>query len=166
MIQKTSILLLVGASFVASVVHAAESASKAATPPAPAQKQQRVVQVAALNSAEEYQQFQNNVQVMQNQRQACVEASAAMEKEKDPAKKKDLKAKLDQMLAKLNDDNQKMVKAYGFSLERNYTAVIDKARVFMLVTDEEATKIEKDQAAQAAAAAKEQADKDKAAKKK
>jgi hypothetical protein len=35
-----------------------------------------------------------------------------------------------------------MEKAYGFSLSRNYTIEIEKANVYMIVTDEEAAKIE------------------------
>ena len=61
-------------------------------------------------------------------------------------------------MAKLTEDNQKMIKAYGFSLERNYTLVTEVAHVFMFVSDEEAAKVEKEQAAAAAAAlAKEKA---------
>jgi hypothetical protein len=157
MTQTSLRLLALSASLTAGTLSAAESVS---VPAAPTPKQQKVVQVSNLNSAEEYLQFQNNVQVMQNEKQAYIEANAIYEKEKDPAKKKEMKAKLDQMLAKLSDDNQKMFKVYGFSLERNYTVVIDKARVFMLVSDEEFAKIEKDQAAAA------KAEKDAAAKKK
>jgi hypothetical protein len=47
-----------------------------------------------------------------------------------------------------------MAKAYGFSLDRTYTLVVETAHVYMFVSDEEAAKIEKEQAA---AAAKEQA---------
>ena len=94
------------------------------------------------------------MQILQTQRQQAVELNAALEKEKDATKKKELKAKLDAAMAKLNDDNQKMVKAYGFSLERNYTLVVETAHVYMFVSDEEAAKFEKDQAA---AAAKEKA---------
>jgi len=53
------------------------------------------------------------------------------------------------MLAKLNEDNQKMIKTYGFSLDRTYTIAIEKADVYMLVSDEEAAKLEKQQAAAA-----------------
>ena len=49
----------------------------------------------------------------------------------------------------MTDDNQKMVKAYGFSLDRAYTLSVEKADVYMIVSDEEAAKIEKTQAAAA-----------------
>jgi hypothetical protein len=35
-----------------------------------------------------------------------------------------------------------MRKTYGFSIDRNYTVVIETAHVYMFVTDEEAAKIE------------------------
>ena len=48
-----------------------------------------------------------------------------------------------------------MRKAYGFSLDRNYTLVVETAHVYMFVTDEEATKIEQaEKAAQAPGAKK------------
>lgn len=127
------------------------SASLWAAEPAAAPKQQKLLKVCTLNTAQANKEFQANVQLVQAQRQLAIEANAAYEKETDAKKKKDLKEKLDALLAKLNENNQKMIKTYGFSLERSYTVSIEKADVYMLVTDEEAAKIEK---AQADAAAK------------
>ena len=76
------------------------------------------------------------------QRQAAVELNSAVEKEKDAAKKKELKAQFDALVTKLNENNEAMRKAYGFSLDRNYTIEIEKAHVYMLVTDEEAARID------------------------
>ena len=135
------------------------AAKKADPAPAPAPKQQKLVEVCTLKTVEANQEFQTNVQLLQTQRQQAIDLTAAVEKETDTAKKKDLKAKLDELMAKLTENNQKMVKAYGFSLERNYTIVIETAHVYMFVSDEEAAKIEKEQAAAAKAA------KDKPAKK-
>ena len=89
------------------------------------------------------------MQLVQTQRQQAIEMNAAMDKETNATKKKEIKTKLDELMVKLNDNNQKMVKAYGFSLERNYTVVIEKAHVYMFVSDEEAAKFEKEQAAAA-----------------
>ena len=127
------------------------SASLWAAEPAAAPKQQKLLKVCTLNTAQANKEFQANVQLVQAQRQLAIEANAAYEKETDAKKKKDLKEKLDALLAKLNENNQKMIKTYGFSLERSYTVSIEKSDVYMLVTDEEAAKIEK---AQAEAAAK------------
>ncbi|MEY2877994.1 MAG: hypothetical protein RLZZ15_374 [Verrucomicrobiota bacterium] len=136
---------------------------------AAAPKQQKLIRVSTLNSIEGNQEFQKNVQLLQTQRQQAVEINAALEKETDAAKKKDLKGKLDELMKTLNDNNQKMVKAYGFSLERNYTLVPEVAHVYMFVTDEEAERHEKEQAAIAAkekAAAAAAATKEKAGAKK
>lgn len=122
------------------------SASLWAAEPAAASKEQKLLKVCTLNTAQANKEFQANVQLVQAQRQLAIEANAAFEKETDTKKKADLKKKLDALLAKLNENNQKMIKTYGFSLERSYTVSIEKADVYMLVTDEEAAKIEKAQA--------------------
>ncbi len=133
-------LLVLAVSLPVAGVRAADT--KAAAPSAPAPKQQKLLKVSTLNTAEANREFQANVQLIQAQREAAVQINAAMEKETDAAKKKELKSQLDALIAKLNENNEKMRKAYGFSLERNYTMEIEKAHVYMLVTDEEAAKIE------------------------
>ncbi|HUR59200.1 MAG TPA: hypothetical protein VM029_15900, partial [Opitutaceae bacterium] len=117
--------------------------------PTPAPQPQKLVKVATLNNAEANREFQANVQLLQGQRQAAVELNAAMDKEKDAKKKQELKTQLDQLMAKLNENNDKMQKAYGFSLTRNYSMEIEKANIYMFVTDEEAAAIEKAQQAEA-----------------
>ena len=107
--------------------------------PAPAAAPQtKLVRVASLNTVQANQEFQANVQLLQRQRQLAVELSAAVEKEKDAAKKKELKAQLEKSVALLNDNNDKMQKAYGFSLARNYTLEIEVAHIYLQVTPEEA----------------------------
>jgi hypothetical protein len=124
---------------------AQNKASAAAAAPAP--KQQKLLKVATINTVEANREFQANVQKMQQQRQALVELDAKVKAEKDAKKKAQLQAELDKALAKLNDDDQKMQKAYGFSLARNYTLEIEKAHVYMFLTDEEAAKLEQQQKA-------------------
>ncbi len=155
--MKKSIITILGlsacllsAGLIAADAKKAADTKKAAAPTAPAaEKQQKLVRVSTLKTVEANREFQANVQVMQAQRQAAVELNAAHDKETNAAKKKEIKAKLDEAMAKLNENNQKMVKAYGFSLDRNYTLVIETAHVYMFVSDEEAAKIEKEQAAAA-----------------
>lgn len=122
----------------------------AAAAPQPSQ-QQKLVRMATLNSIEANREFQANVQLMQTQRQAAVDLDARLKQEKDPKKQAELKTQLDQLMAKLNQNNELMQKTYGFSLTRNYTMVIEKAHIYMFVTDEEAAKVE--QAEKAAAQA-------------
>ncbi len=154
--MKKSILTIgLSACLLVSGLAAADTKKSAPAPTAPAaEKPQKLVRVSTLKTVEANREFQGNVQIMQAQRQAAIELNAAYEKETNATKKKELKAKLDDTMAKLNENNQKMVKAYGFSLDRNYTLVIETAHVYMLVSDEEAAKIEKEQAAAPAAPAK------------
>jgi hypothetical protein len=116
--------------------------NKAAPAPAAA-KPQKSVRVATLKSVDANREFQANVQLMQAQRLAVQELTKAMETEKDSKKKAEMKADIEKRVAKLNDDNQKMQKAYGFSLSRSYTMEIEVSHIYMLVSDEEAAQLEK-----------------------
>ena len=150
--KKTTLglLALTASLFVVGALLAQSGASKAAPAPAAAPaKPQKLIKVCTLSSVQANQEFQSNIQFMQAQRQLVIETNAAFEKEPNAAKKKEIKAKLDDLLAKLNENNQKMVQAYGFSLDRTYTLAVEKADVYMLVSDEEAVKFEKAQAAAA-----------------
>jgi hypothetical protein len=142
--MKKSTLGFLGlsASLLAAGVLLAQTGGEKSTPaPAPA-KQQKLVRVCTLNTAQANQEFQANVQLMQSQRQAAIELNTAHEKEVKPSKKKELKQQLDTIVAKLNENNDKMRKTYGFSLDRNYTLVVETAHVYMFVTEEEAAKIQ------------------------
>lgn len=151
MTTRTLRLLTVAAGLVAAAqLSGAEAASKSAAAPAADTKQQKLVRVSTLNTVEANREFQTNVQLLQSQRQAAIEINAAHEKETDPAKKKELKSRLDAVIARLNENNDKMRKTYGFSIDRNYTVVIETSHVYMFVTDEEAAKIEAAAKAEAA----------------
>lgn len=157
--MKNTTLAIIGlsASLFTTGIALAESNPKAAAPApaaaAPTDKPQKLVRVSTITSIEGNQQFQANVQLMQTQRQQAIQLNTDLENEKDPAKKKELKTALDALMLKLNENNEKMIKQYGFSLNRNYTLVVETAHVYMLVSDEEAAKLEKE-AAEAAAAKK------------
>ncbi len=148
--MKKSLLILsiLGASLLSGGYLLGQAGGSASNTPAGAtSKPQRLIRVSTLRTVEANQEFQTNVQVMQAKRQQLIEANTAVEKETNAAKKKELKAKLDDLLGKLNEDNQKMFKAYGFSLERNYTLVPEVAHIYMLVSEEEAVRFEKAAAA-------------------
>lgn len=117
---------------------------------APAAKPQRLIKVVTLNDATANREFQQNVQLVQAQRQAVIELEAAIEKEKDAKQKGEYQKKRDELLAKLQQNNDSMVKNYGFSLTRNYTMEVERASIYMFVTDEEAVKIEAEQKAKEA----------------
>ncbi len=129
--------LLAPLSLLAATLPAAQPATKADAP-----KAQKLVQVSTLNTIDANREFQANVQLLQAQRQAAVELNTAIEREKDAAKQKELKGRLDALMTKLNENNALMRKTYGFSLDRNYSVVIEKAHVYMFVTEEEAAQLE------------------------
>lgn len=117
------------------------------------QQTQKLVKVANLGTFELNQEFDKNVRLVQTQRTALIQLMQAQEAETDSAKKEERQKQIDQLTAKLNDNNQKMYETYGFTLNRNYTRAIVNSAIFMHVTDEEAAKIEA-----AAAAAKKDAE--------
>ncbi len=135
-----SLLLLSGSLVTAGYLFGQTKQPAVSVPTAP--PPQKLVRVATLNTVQANREFQANVQLLQRQRQIAVELSSAVEKEKDAAKKKELRAQLEKAVAQLNDNNEKMQKAYGFSLTRNYTLEIEVAHIYLQATDEEAAKVE------------------------
>lgn len=129
------IALLINGLFTSSV-YAGKKANKQAEKP-------KLVKISTLNSIEANQEFQRNVQIMQAQRQALFNLHAQMDKAHTNEMKKELQKRIDAASKKLNEDNKKMVKAYGFSLNRNYVLVVEKAHVYMAVTEKEAAEIAK-----------------------
>lgn len=121
------------------------AAAATATPTASAQEgnqQQQLVRVATLNSVQANAEFQRNVQIMQAQRQRLVELTKEMEAAKSNSDKRRIQGEIDNATKKINEDNQKMFQAYGFTLNRNYTMVVEKSYVYMFVSPEEAKQIE------------------------
>ena len=117
-------------------IEEADSAPAALPPAAAPNEQQQFVQVCSLNTAQANQQFQRNVQIMQAQRQQAVQ----LQNQINTATAEDQKQQLNAVMAKLNENNQLMVKTYGFSLTRNYTRVVETAHVYMYVSPEEAAR--------------------------
>jgi hypothetical protein len=140
--RTTLTFLALGASLLTGGYLLGQSQSKSAAP-AP---QMKLVRVATLKTVEANREFQANVQLLQNQRQAALELNAAIEKEKDSKKKAELKSQFDAVMAKLNENNQLMQKTYGFSLDRNYVLEIEVAHIHVVVSEEEAAKLEKAEA--------------------
>lgn len=106
--------------------------------------QQKLVKVSTLGSVEANQEFQRNVQIMQAQRQRVIQLQTQLDMAQTKGLKKNLKKELAAAMKKLNKDNKKMAETYGFSLNRNYVLVVEKAHIYMTVSDDEATKIDAD----------------------
>ena len=82
--------------------------------------------------------FQKNVQLVQQQRSLAAQLVSKIEKSESDKEKADLQAQLDLLQKKLNENNQLMFKTYGFSLNRNYVLTVEKSHIHMWVTEEEA----------------------------
>ena len=103
---------------------------------------QKLIRVSSLNSVEANQEFDKNVRLLQAQRERAVQLANAIETAQTDEAKSGLQQELDALMAKLNENNKKMVQAYGFSLTRNYTRVIETSHIYMFVSDEEAARYE------------------------
>ena len=107
-------------------------------------QQQKFILVSTLNTREANREFDQNVRLVQLQRQRAIELNNAIQTAQTDAARDGLQKELDQVMAKLNENNQKMLQAYGFTLTRSYTRVIETSSIFMQVSDEEAKQFEED----------------------
>ncbi len=107
-------------------------------------QQQKFIMVSTLNTREANREFDQNVRLVQLQRQRAIEINKAIQTAQTDAAKDGLQKELDQVMAKLNENNQKMLQAYGFTLTRSYTRVIETSSIYMQVSDEEAKQFEED----------------------
>ena len=134
------ILTLVSFTLVATATFAQNKGAKPVAAKAPQQKLE-LVKVASLNTIESNQEFQKNVQLVQQQRTLAVQLLSKLQNEQDEQKHAGLKKQLADLQAKLNENNKLMFKTYGFTLNRNYVLTVEKAHVHMWVTAEEAAAI-------------------------
>ena len=107
---------------------------------------QKIIKVCTLNSVEANQEFQNNVQLLRLQRQQLVDLKTRLDTVDKAEEKEEIQKKIDELIKKLSENNEIMFKTYGFSLNRNYTMVIEKSHIYMMVTDAEAKQFEEEQA--------------------
>lgn len=139
-VKKAALPAVIG---MAGLVLVASSPAQAAEEKtAPAKEPHQLVKVCTLASVEANQEFQRNVQIVQAQRQRIIVLQAQLAQAQTQSLKKALQKELDNELEKLNKNNEKMVETYGFSLNRNYVLVTEQAHVYMVVSDEEAAKVQ------------------------
>ena len=138
--KSIRIVSLVSLTLIATATFAQNQGTKTVATTAPQQKLE-LVKVASLNTIESNQEFQKNVQLVQQQRTLAVQLLSKLQNEQDEQKHAELKKQLADLQAKLNENNQLMFKTYGFTLNRNYVLTVEKAHVHMWVTAEEAAAI-------------------------
>jgi hypothetical protein len=98
--------------------------------------------VVTINTVAANQQFQSNVQIMQDFRQQIMNASKSIELETDETKKAEAQQQLEQALEKLNTNNTKMVELYGYSLERDYEYTMDISDLYLELSRKEISELE------------------------
>ena len=103
----------------------------------------RMVQVATLGSAEANNQFTQNVQIMQGRVREIAGMNDLFQEEQDSSAKQDIEKQIQEMLRRVNEDNALMAKTYGYNLNRKYIRNIEKATVYVQLTDEDVTSIKK-----------------------
>ncbi len=98
------------------------------------------VLVCALNDVEANRNFQNNVRIVQAQRDECRKLNERIQSAFTASEKEALAKALGTVETKLKENHELMNKTYGFSLMRNYQMVIEQARLLTQISDEELTK--------------------------
>lgn len=101
---------------------------------------QMFVLVCTLNDVEANKNFQNNVRIVQAQRDECRKLNERIQSAFTASEKEALAKALGTVEAKLRENHELMNKTYGFSLMRNYQMVIDQARLLTQINDEELAK--------------------------
>lgn len=101
------------------------------------QNGQKFIHVSTINTVEANTQFVQNVQVVQRQRQAVVELNQRAKTALTDAERTAALEKSKEIVKKLEENNQAMARAYGYSLARDYLHQILKTRIFLKLTDVE-----------------------------
>lgn len=96
--------------------------------------------LGALEGPQINKEFIQNVQVMQSMRKEALALSEQVEAETDAAKKAQLQERFNKLEKQINENNQKMIETYKYSLSRNYAQITKTARVFIQLTEEEIKK--------------------------
>ncbi len=114
------------------------------TPETIEQNGQKLVLVSTIKTVEANREFQNNVNVVQNQRNIAVELKRRIDQALTEGERQQLKARLDETVKSLDQNNALMTKTYGFSLMRNYVISFVKTLLYTPLTDEEVAKMKQD----------------------
>lgn len=105
----------------------------------------KFIHVSTINTVEANTQFMQNVQIINNQRQALIDLDKRKKEAFTDGEKTEIDKKIKELSERLAKDNDAMSRAYGYSLTRNYMHVIVKTRVFLKLTDEEYAKAKEDE---------------------
>jgi len=121
----------------------ATAAASTATEAAPGQQ---LVQIATLNTTQANDEFTRNVEIMQTRVREVANLNTLLEQEEEMSAQYDIEVQIEELMRRINEDNKRMVEAYRYNLSRKYIRNIEKATVFLVLTDEEVADIEKEAA--------------------
>lgn len=88
--------------------------------------------LVTIEGAEANENYQRNVQLMTQRRNAILKAQKAAQTETDSEKKQDLQNQIKQAVEQLDTLNKQMYERYRYTLNRNYQYAIETSRVFRL----------------------------------
>ncbi len=122
-------------------VQPAPPETRAELDPSASESPERLVQIAVLETPEANDEFTRNVEIMQARVRGVANLNTAIAAEPDPIARDDIQIELEELLRTINEDNRRMANAYRYSLTRRYMRNIEKATVFLVLSDEEASRI-------------------------
>jgi tRNA A37 threonylcarbamoyladenosine modification protein TsaB len=100
------------------------------------------VAVSRLETVAANEEFRRNAALVARQLQAVQALNSQVEEAGTQAIREELVARRDAQLAKLNENNRKMIQTYGYNVTRDYRIVVEKAHIYMYVTPEELAEIQ------------------------
>ena len=97
--------------------------------------------ISSIHGIQGNYEFQQNVQIIQNQRQQIIELNRRREVAFTTPEKEAISQRIEAEDKSLRDNNQKMFNAYGFTLSQQYWLQVHKSRVYSPISDEDFNKL-------------------------
>lgn len=107
-----------------------------------ASPKEKYIRLLTLDSIESNQAFRQSIQKLTAQRQRILQLTHQLPNETDSKKKTSLGKRLEAEIQVFDALNQKLKKTYGFSFDEPYIQDIEKAYLYLFLTEEEAAQLE------------------------
>ncbi|MGJ8640666.1 MAG: hypothetical protein ACSHYA_14850 [Opitutaceae bacterium] len=95
------------------------------------------IYIGALEGVDANLEFERNLRIMQTNKERAKSLVENISAEADGAKKAEIQKEFDALIAQLDEDNKTMVEAYKYSIERDYSQIVTKARLYIKLTEAE-----------------------------
>lgn len=151
---KNTLLSLAAIAFAVSLGAAEEVKNETASVPANATEKkvdyierdgQKYLLISTLPTVAANEEFMKNVQVISQLRQMLVKLDEHRKNAFTDEERKITDEKIKECSDKLNEGNQKMANAYGYSLTRDYVHIPVVTHVYLKLTDDEYAKMKKEE---------------------